>query len=301
MHLTFKIQIWSVHAFTGTEPMTLPSLVISSKFKYNIYSLLEAALRNFPSCKLFVASVEVKNLCVQTESRERTLRDRMSHTMCCIWSLTHSLTHIYSAQIWIYGPCTEVRFTPEGRQCTGGREAQTSERDDVTEQRYLLSMVPNHARKRLSSLHATDQPFTYRLTRTIYTPRCSATIDGVFLTWSVFSVNMRFYLWLCGTFISDSLERTGNNGWGGGIIVIYPHCTFTCLLDRNNINVPILILKGQVSPFTSHLNNHSWLHENCNKYYYFSFTPEIPEGKKAWLFLLFCCSVKLVDQKYLAG
>lgn len=124
------------------------------------------------------------------ESRERTLRNRVSHTMCCavLCTIPHSLTHIYSAQVWIYGPCTEVCFTPEGRQCTRGREAHGGERDNVTEQRYLLSMVPNHARKRLSSLHATDQPFTYsstsRLTRAIHTPRCpscSATIHHVSL------------------------------------------------------------------------------------------------------------------------
>lgn len=154
------------------------------------------------------------NACVLTWVTWQNL-EWLSEPHYMLYIIPHSLTHIYRSQIWIYGPCTEVRFTPGGKQCTEGREAQRSERPDVTEQRYLLSMVPNHARKRLSSLHATDQPFTYK--------QANANHSRSTLPWlqhynwwcvsEVSSVNMQFYLWLCATRISDSPERAGNNGW----------------------------------------------------------------------------------------
>lgn len=101
MHLTFKIQIWSVHAFTGTESMTLQSLVISSKFKYNIFSLLEAALR------IFLPVSYLKHPWRSTlASRLSHLKEPwMSHTMCCTWSLTHALNHSYIQ-------CTDLNIWP---------------------------------------------------------------------------------------------------------------------------------------------------------------------------------------------
>lgn len=87
--------------------------------------------------------------------------ERQGESHYVLYMPPHSL--IYTMQRSVYMSLA-LRYSLIGTQ--KGKETQRSEGSNVSEQQYLLSTVPNQARKSLSSLHATDQPFTYNSTDT---------------------------------------------------------------------------------------------------------------------------------------
>ncbi len=59
--------------------------------------------------------------------------------------------------------------------------------------------------------------------------------------------------------------------------------TISCKVKWGLSSIILIQQHCQVSPFTSYPNNHSSLHESCDKYYYFLFVPEISSEEKECL------------------
>lgn len=250
----------------GIKPMSLPLL-----HQFYVFLLFAVTISltlckiSLPVCYLYLWK---STLVSWHESRERTLRDRISHTMCCTWPLTHSL--IYTVDRSEYMALALRYISLQRRDST-----------EEWERRCNRAAVPSlngpQPRSEEAQLTACNRPAIHlqqhwQAIWTTHTPCClsSSAINDVFLVWSVFSVNMRLLLvalqWWSREDRKPCLKEGGSTisckvKWGlSSIILIQQHC--------------------QVSPFTSYPNNHSSLHESCDKYYYFLFVPEISSEEK---------------------
>lgn len=224
--------------------------------------------------------------------------------MCCTWPLTHSL--IYTVHRSEYMALALRYIHSRGETVHRGQRST-----DEWERRCNRAAVPSlngpQPRSEEAQLTACNRPAIHlqqhwQAIWTTHTPCClsCSAINDVFLVWSVFSVNMWLLLVALQWWSREDRKQCLKEGGS----------TISCKVKWDLSNIILIQQHCQVSPFTSYPNNHSSLHESCDKYYYFLFVPEIPSEKKSvlvqagiWQTLLhvFFFPMKLVDQESLAG
>lgn len=132
------------------------------------------------------------------ESREKNLRDRISHTMCCTWPLTHSYIQCTDLNIW---PLHWGTFHSRREKVHRGQR-WTEEWERQCNRSAVPSLNGPQPRSEDAQLTVCNRPAIHfkqhwQAIRTTHTPcclNCSAINYGVFLVWSVYSVNMRLLL-----------------------------------------------------------------------------------------------------------